>query len=78
VGAVWQGGGHGERALLESCYRNSLELAKTHKCASVAFPLISAGVYGYPKTEALQVALESIRAFLKENDMLVYMVLFDR
>ena len=76
VGPVWQGGGHGEQALLESCYRQSLALAWEHGCRSVAFPLISAGVFGYPKVQALRVAMDSIQAFLKERDMLVYLVLF--
>ena len=78
VGPVYRDGKHGERELLESCYRESLELAKAQGCESVAFPLISAGVYGYPKAEALRVALDVIGAFLLKNEMTVYMVIFDK
>ena len=77
VGPVWQGGENGERELLLSCYRESLALAKEHGCRTVAFPLISAGTFGYPKEQALQVALEAIGAFLLQNDdMTVTIVVF--
>ena len=78
VGPVWKGGAQGERKLLASCYRNSLELAREYHCETVAFPLISSGVYGYPKAEALQVAMDEITRFLLENDMTVYIVVFTR
>lgn len=77
VGPVWEGGTHGERDLLASCYRAALTLAVKHKCKSVAFPLISAGVYGYPKEEALRVAVETIGAFLRGHELEVTLVLFD-
>lgn len=77
VGPVWEGGTHGERELLASCYRAALTLAVKHKCKSVAFPLISAGVYGYPKEEALRVAVETIGAFLRGHELEVTLVLFD-
>ena len=78
VGPVWRGGGHGERELLVSAYRSSLELALANHCETVAFPLISAGVYGYPKDQALKVAVDTIKDFLRTHDMTVYLVLFDR
>ena len=81
VGPVWQGGHAGEKELLISCYRQSLELAKAHHCTSIAFPLISSGIFGYPKDQALRVATDTIRDFLIENDdtdMLVNIVVFDK
>ena len=78
VGPVWRGGEHGEREQLVSCYRNSLRLAKEQGCETVAFPLISSGIFGYPKDQALRVAVDTIGAFLLEHDMTVYLVIFDR
>ena len=82
VGPVWHGGKDGESELLASCYRKSLALACEYGCSSVAFPLISAGVYGYPKREALRIAVDTIRSFRAEesgrNEMEVFLVAFDR
>ena len=78
VGPVWNGGNHGEKELLESCYRESLALAEKYKCETVAFPLISSGAYGYPKEDALQVAVSEISNFLLKHDMLIYIVVYDK
>ena len=78
VGPIYEDGKHGEKALLESCYRESLALAKAYNCETVAFPLISSGVYVYPKDQALKVAIDVISDFLLENEMKVYIVIFDK
>jgi O-acetyl-ADP-ribose deacetylase (regulator of RNase III) len=78
AGPVYKDGRHGEEGLLRSCYANSLKLAAAHGCESIAFPLISSGIYGYPKKEALLAATAVIQEFLHGNDMDVYLVVFDR
>ena len=78
VGPRWRDGKHGERDKLISCYQTSLALARENKCETVAFPLISSGIYGYPKDQALRIAIDTISEFLLENDMTVYIVIFDR
>lgn len=77
VGPVYWNGNEGEAELLYSCYENSLLLAAEKECESIAFPLISTGTYGYPKDEAIQIALAAINKFLTKEDMLVYLVVFD-
>ena len=76
VGPVWQGGRSGEEALLTACYRNSLELAAENGFASIAFPMISAGVYGYPFAQAKAVAVRTVTEFLQTHEMCVYLVFF--
>jgi len=64
VGPVWRGGGQGEAELLASCYRRSLELARANGLRSIAFPAISAGIYGYPLDQAAAIAIREVRAFI--------------
>ncbi len=79
VGPVWQDGHHGEGEVLASAYRSSMELALQHDVKSIAFPNIGTGVYRFPKTRAAQIAIETVKNFLRETDadMEVYFVCFD-
>ena len=78
VGPVWRGGNSGEKALLESCYRESLRIAAEQGCQSVAFPLIASGLYGYPKDRVLSEATDVISRFLERYEMDVYIVVYDK
>lgn len=76
VGPIWRGGNNGEEALLRSCFRNCLKIAKQKELNSIAFPLISAGAYGYDSREVLRIANEEIEHYLKDNDIEAYIVVF--
>ena len=78
VGPAWEGGNSGEVETVAKCYRNSLEKAKELNCESAAFPLISAGTYGFPKDVALKTAVSEISGFLFGCDMTVYLVVYDK
>lgn len=78
VGPVWEGGGCHEEAALRSCYEKCLRLACKKRCKSIAFPLISTGTYGFPKDKALQIAVDVFRHFLQEQEMDIYLVVFNR
>ena len=78
AGPIWQGGGQHEADLLKNCYINSLQLAEKNDCHSIAFPLISSGIFHYPKAEALRIAVTAISEFLLEHEMQVYLVIFGR
>lgn len=77
VGPIWQGVNNSEEQLLRNCYINSLKIAMENHLESIAFPLISSGIYGYPKDKAIKVAMTSIEEFLLENDIMVYLVVYD-
>ena len=78
VGPIYYDGNHGEKKMLESCYKSCLDLVKEYKIKSIAFPLISAGVYGYPKDEALDVAVKTIKGYFEDDDydIMIKIVLF--
>lgn len=78
AGPVYHGGKSGEEEQLRTCYLNSLKRAVENKCESIAFPLISSGIYGYPKDEALRVATTAIQEFLGEHELDVYLAVFDK
>lgn len=78
VGPIYVDGKHGEEELLYSAYSNSLKLALDNQCKSIAFPLISSGIYSYPKKEALCVACWAICNFISKHDIDVFLVIFDK
>lgn len=78
VGPQWMGGTHGESDLVRECYMRSCQLAAEYECESIAFPLISSGINGYPKGEAIQAAVTAISRFLIDHEMMVYLVVFDQ
>lgn len=78
VGPYWKNGQHGEKEQLISCYQNALRLAQEYQCESIAVPLISSGTFGYPKDEAMYIAMTTIEDFLFDHEMLVYLVVYDK
>ena len=77
VGPIWRGGGEGEELLLSNCYQNVLAIARINEIHSIAFPLLSSGIYGYPKRKAIQVAAEAITGVIKGENAEVYLAIFD-
>ncbi|PVX52328.1 O-acetyl-ADP-ribose deacetylase (regulator of RNase III) [Balneicella halophila] len=81
VGPIWKGGHQNEKELLAECYKNSLELAENHQLKSIAFPNISTGVYGFPKSLAAPIAIDTVNDYFNENPQSiiedVYFICFD-
>ena len=78
VGPIWQGGTEGEAGLLRQCYENALTMAADLDCASIAFPMISTGNYGFPKKEALSIVMDTVSRFLMNHEMQIYLVVWDK
>lgn len=78
AGPVWAEGKEGEEKILAACYENALLLADSLGCESIAFPLISAGTYGFPRDLAMRIANETVTRFLEAHEMTVYLVVYDR
>ena len=78
AGPIWRGGNFGEENLLRACYTNSLTLAAEKNLHSVAFPLISSGIYGYPPRDALAVAVKAIEDFISKKDLEVILSVLDK
>ena len=78
AGPIWNGGNFGEENLLRSCYTNSLKLAAENNLQSIAFPLISSGIYGYPPRDALKVAIQAVKDFLSQKDLEVILTVMDK
>jgi len=77
VGPVYIDGKNNEEKLLRSCYKSSLKIAKERGLKSIAFPLISAGIFGYPMKEAITVAVTESQKFLESANMKILIVLYD-
>ena len=78
VSPIWIDGNHNEELLLRNCYKEALNLAKKYNCESIAFPLLATGNNEFPKSLALQIAINEISSFLMENDMQVYLVVYNK
>ncbi|MDO5715552.1 MAG: macro domain-containing protein [Tissierellia bacterium] len=78
AGPIYQDGSHNEDALLQDSYQNSLELGFQEGLNSIAFPLISTGIYGYPKKEAMEIAIETMKNFLKDYEMEIYIAVLNK
>lgn len=78
VGPIWQGGNHDEADLLRSAYTSALNLALQNNIKSIAFPLISSGIYGYPKDQALKIAISTIQEFLNQHEMDISLVVYEK
>lgn len=78
IGPVWQGGDKGEEALLRLCYDKALALALESGCKSIAFPLLCAGNYGFPREKALATAISAFSSFLLGHEMQIFLVVYDR
>ncbi len=78
VGPVWEDGSRGEEELLRSAYRSALKIVEEKNCASAAFPLISAGIYGFPMEDALEIATQELQYYLLDHDVDLYLVIFSR
>ena len=76
VGPIWRGGKVGEKDLLTSCYHNAMALAKQRRIKSIAFPPISIGAFGYPKREAITVAIETLMQY-EESDIEIFLILYN-
>ena len=78
AGPIWRGGQFSEENLLRNCYTNSLKIAAENNLTSVAFPLISSGIYGYPPRDALKVAIQAIKDFIKQKNLEVVLTVMDK